>query len=114
MFQDPVKSPHAIYIYRALLTVTMGSYRLLCRSSYFEVVRIFFWLHLRYLKRLVQNREWEKELMKDRDDWIPGTYFGEPVFHNKDFWNEMHQTEFNAHSNYVSLYVQNKWTNYRG
>ena len=32
-----------------------------------------------FLKRLVKNREWETELMKDVPGWEVGTYWGTPV-----------------------------------
>merc|ERR1712001_336200 len=37
-----------------------------------------------FLKRIVQNREWEAELMKDVKDWEVGTYFGKPVYRTMD------------------------------
>ncbi|GAB1605026.1 NADH dehydrogenase [ubiquinone] 1 alpha subcomplex subunit 13-like [Argonauta hians] len=35
-----------------------------------------------YLIRLRQNRDEERELMKDVPNWKVGTLYGEPVFHN--------------------------------
>jgi len=50
-----------------------------------------------FLKQMVKNREDEKELMKDVPGWIPGTFYGTPVFHNKSCWHDPDMTEFYAH-----------------
>lgn len=52
----------------------------------------------RFLQRLVDNREYEKEIMKDVPGWIPGTYYGSPVYHQRQFWTDPAAEEFWAHS----------------
>ena len=34
------------------------------------------------LRQLRENRDSENELMKDRPDWVTGTWRGKPLYHN--------------------------------
>ena len=58
----------------------------------------------RYLKQLVRNREHEKEIMKDVPGWIPGTYYGTPIFYRKGIWHDPSYDEYYAHSDYTKGY----------
>lgn len=64
----------------------------------------FYYFSLRFLKRLLVNREEEAEIMKDVPGWIQGTYLGSPVYHNKTFWGDPSAEEFWVHSDYNKGY----------
>ncbi|BHF66161.1 hypothetical protein SprV_0200917700 [Sparganum proliferum] len=51
-----------------------------------------------YLKHLIKNQEYEKELMKDVPGWEVGHWHDCPVYHNpRDLWCEPSIHEYYAH-----------------
>uniref|UniRef100_A0A0X3Q322 NADH dehydrogenase [ubiquinone] 1 alpha subcomplex subunit 13 n=1 Tax=Schistocephalus solidus TaxID=70667 RepID=A0A0X3Q322_SCHSO len=51
-----------------------------------------------YLKHLVRNQDYEKELMKDVPGWEVGHWHDCPVYHNpRDLWCEPSMQEYYAH-----------------
>ncbi|XP_014783169.1 NADH dehydrogenase [ubiquinone] 1 alpha subcomplex subunit 13 [Octopus bimaculoides] len=58
-----------------------------------------------YLRRLRDNRQEEKELMKDVPNWKVGTLNGEPIFHNlRDRFIEPSLKEYLAHIGKHDMY----------
>ncbi|XP_067935308.1 NADH dehydrogenase [ubiquinone] 1 alpha subcomplex subunit 13-like [Watersipora subatra] len=57
-----------------------------------------------YLKQLVRNREAEKEIMKDVPGWVPGTFYGTPIYYRKGVWDDLSIEEYYAHSQYEKGY----------
>ena len=57
-----------------------------------------------FLRNLHHNREVERDLMKDEPGWVVGTWYGEPVFHQKDVWVNPNHFEQYAHSHWRSWY----------
>ncbi|VDK89644.1 unnamed protein product [Dibothriocephalus latus] len=51
-----------------------------------------------YLKHLIKNRDYEKELMKDVPGWEVGHWHDCPLYHNpRDLWCEPSLQEYYAH-----------------
>lgn len=59
-----------------------------------------------FLKQLVKNREDEKKIMKDVPGWVPGTFYGEPVFHQKGVYMKPSREEYYAHTDYDKGYYR--------
>lgn len=95
-------------VYNARYVYITSRYYATCNSEIFGSV---YYFHIsdvgRFLKRLIDNNEQERKVMKDVPGWIPGTYYGSPVYHNKSIWVDPNEEEFWAHCDpYWGYYKQ--------
>ena len=49
---------------------------------------------------MIKNKAAEEEIMKDVPHWIPGTFYGSPIYHNTELWKDGDQHEYYAHIPY--------------
>lgn len=47
--------------------------------------------------------------MSDDPNWIPGTYYGSPIYHNKDIWHDPSAEEFWVHSKFKDGYYRQQF-----
>lgn len=45
--------------------------------------------------------------MKDVPGWVPGTYYGTPVYYRKGIWAEPSLQEYYAHADYRKGFLAN-------